>query len=177
MSILYTIGHSNRSVEDFLHILHAHKIDHVVDVRTIPKSSYVPHFNKESIKSVLLKEGIQYTHMPELGGLRRPWPDSINNAWRNSGFRGFADYMQTNEFFQALKKLMNIAKKTKAAIMCAEAVPWRCHRSLIADALVVRKVKVLDIMNDHTVRAHKLTDFARIDRNKRPMRIYYPIKD
>lgn len=147
----------------------------MVDVRTLPKSRYVPWFNKEVFKRSLRQKKISYTHLPKLGGLRHAAKDSINTGWRNASFRGFADYMQTAEFFSALKELNALIKKGgKVAIMCAEAVPWRCHRSLIADAEIVRKVVVWEIMSKTSVHEHKLTEFAVVDRKSRPIRVYYP---
>ncbi len=175
MPTLYTIGHSSHTIEEFLNIVHEQKITHIVDVRTIPKSRHVPWFNANELKITLNKEKIAYTHMPELGGLRKTNKDSINLGWHNASFRGFADYMQTPQFYTGLKKLNLLLKqKGKVAIMCAEAVPWRCHRSLIADAEVVRGIKVLDILNGHSAQSHKLTHFAIIDRTTKPIKIYYP---
>lgn len=175
MSKLYTIGHSTHSMQEFIEILQAHKITHIVDIRTVPKSRYVPWFNENRLKTRLHKTNISYTHMVELGGLRKPEKDSINQGWHNASFRAFADYMQTYEFYEGLKKLNQLIKqKGKVAIMCAEAVPWRCHRSLIADAEVVRGIKVLDIMSHTSIHPHKLTSFAVVDRSKRPIKIYYP---
>jgi len=175
MSKLYTIGHSTRTLKEFIALLHAYKITHLVDVRTIPKSRHVPWFNENRLKSDLRKEQINYIHMLELGGLRHAHKDSINQGWHNASFRGFADYMQTPEFHLGLKKLNQLLKEdNKVAIMCAEAVPWRCHRSLIADAEIVRHIKVSHIMNESTVYAHMLTSFAVVDRKKRPIKVYYP---
>lgn len=172
---LYTIGHSIHSLVDFIAILKAHEISHIVDVRAIPQSRYVPWFNKESFRQALRKDKIQYTHMPSLGGRRHTTKNSINTGWRKASFRGFADYMQTHEFFLALKELNDLLKKNKRiAIMCAEAVPWRCHRSLIADAEVARHVKVYEIMSKTSVREHVLTAFAVVDRGGRPIKVYYP---
>lgn len=173
---LYTVGHSNLPLEDFLEILHAHEINYIVDVRTIPKSRRMPWFNKEALSKSLFKEDILYSHMGDLGGLRKPLKDSINIGWRNTGFRGFADYMQTSQFFSALAALNKIVKvkANRVAIMCAEAVPWRCHRSLIADAELVRNVEVWEILSKSSIRSHQLTDFAVVDRNTRPIKIYYP---
>lgn len=175
MPKLYTIGHSTHAIEVFIALLHTHQIDCVVDVRTIPKSRYVPWFNKERLSASLSKEGISYIHMAELGGLRKTSKDSINQGWRNASFRGYADYMQTSSFFIALKKLNETLKSHhRVSIMCAEAVPWRCHRSLIADAELIRGIKVLDIMNVKKPQPHQLTSFAVINRKKRPIQIYYP---
>lgn len=172
---LYTIGHSTRTLQEFLDILRAYKISHIVDVRTIPKSRYVPWFNKQELKKTLHKENIAYTHLPTLGGLRPTSKKSLNLGWRNASFRGFADYMQTPEFFAGLKTLNKLIKETKnVAIMCAEAVPWRCHRSLIADAETIRHFVVWDIISIKAMRVHKLTSFAVINRRKKPIQIYYP---
>lgn len=175
MVTLYTIGHSSHTIEEFLTILRAQQITHIVDVRTIPKSRHVPWFNANELKKTLHKEKIAYTHMPELGGLRKTHKDSINQGWHNASFRGFADYMQTTEFYAGLKKLNQIIKQNeKTAIMCAEAVPWRCHRSLIADVEIVRGINVIDILNAHSTHPHTLTSFAVVNRSKRPIKIYYP---
>lgn len=175
MPTLYTIGHSTHTLQEFLDILHAHQITQIVDVRTIPKSRHVPWFNQKELKASLREEKIAYAHIPKLGGLRRTIKNSINMGWRNASFRGFADYMQTPEFFQGLKELKGLIKKeNKVALMCAEAVPWRCHRSLIADAEVARHFIVLEIISKTSVRTHELTPFAVINRKKRPIQIYYP---
>ena len=146
-----------------------------MDVRTIPKSRHVPWFNEHEFKESLHKEKIAYTHLSKLGGLRKTTNNSINMGWRNKSFRGFADYMQTPGFFAGLKELNGlISKSYRVAIMCAEAVPWRCHRSLIADAEVVRHVLVFEIMSKTSIHPHKLTAFAVINRKKRPIQIYYP---
>jgi uncharacterized protein (DUF488 family) len=175
MNKLYTIGHSTHTLQEFLDILHSYQITHVVDVRTIPKSRHVPWFNNNELKESLQKEKIAYTHLSKLGGLRRTTHNSINMGWRNKSFRGFADYMQTSEFFEGLKELNSLIKNShRVVIMCAEAVPWRCHRSLIADAEVVRHLEVLEIMSKTSAHPHKLTDFAVINRKKRPIQIYYP---
>jgi uncharacterized protein (DUF488 family) len=175
MPKLYTIGHSTHTLQEFLAMLHRQKIGHVVDVRTIPKSRHVPWFNKNALQAALHQEKIIYTHMSALGGLRSAHKDSINQGWHNTSFRGYADYMQTLEFYAALKKLNQLIKqKNNVAIMCAEAVPWRCHRSLIADAEIIRGITVLDILSLTSIRAHKLTSFAVVDRTKKPIKIFYP---
>lgn len=174
MPKLYTIGHSNHPYEVFLEMLLAYKIKLLVDVRTIPKSRHVPWSNKEKLIQSLKRQGIQYIHQPGLGGLRHPVKNSINDAWHNKGFQGFADYMQTEEFFNNLKELNKLLKTKTTAIMCAEAVPWRCHRSLIADAETVRKIIVEHIMSPTKSYQHALTDFAVVDRKTRPIKIYYP---
>jgi hypothetical protein len=136
--IILTIGHSTRALDAFIHLLQAHGVRRVVDVRTVPRSRHTPQFNGEVLSDPLRAGGIEYAHMPGLGGFRRPRRDSPNAGWRNAGFRGFADYMQTPEFELTLHALMELARHTRIALMCAEAVPYRCHRSLIADAPVVR---------------------------------------
>lgn len=175
MSQLYTIGHSTRTLNEFMTILHAYNISQLVDIRTIPKSRHVPWFNETTLKAALRKEKIYYTHMEELGGLRHAHKDSINQGWHNASFRGFADYMQTSEFYVGLKQLNQLIKKRdNVAIMCAEALPWRCHRSLIADAEIVRHTRVFHIMSETAAHAHKLTPFAVVDRGKRPIKVFYP---
>lgn len=172
---LFTIGHSNRTLEDFLDLLKEQHIRHLVDVRTIPKSRHVAWSNQGNLYLALARDHIKYTHLPELGGLRKTNPHSINLGWHNSSFRGFADYMQTKEFYLGLKKLNKIIKEeSPAVIMCAEAVPWRCHRSLIADAEVIRGVEVYNIISANAIQPHHLTTFAVVNRKKRPMQVYYP---
>ena len=142
-----TVGHSTRTIEEFIGLLKAHAVTCVVDVRTVPRSRHNPQFNRDSLPDSLKLAGLGYVHMPGLGGLRHAKPDSINVGWRNASFRGYADYMQTPEFEQSLEELIQLAKQEQIAIMCAEAVPWRCHRSLIADALLVRGIRTEDIMS------------------------------
>ncbi len=167
---VYTIGHSNRRIEDFLALLQAHGVKKVVDVRTIPKSRHNPQFNQDELKKSLARAGIAYRHLKNLGGLRHALPDSVNTGWRNLSFRGFADYMQTEEFDFGIELLEGIARKQPTAIMCAEGNPWRCHRSLIADALTKRKWQVLEISSRRTARLHRLTSFLRVRRG----RLVYP---
>lgn len=175
---LYTIGHSNRSFLEFFEILQAHSITYVVDVRTIPRSRHFPWFNQNSLKNSLKKKNILYAHMPELGGLRHPIKESVNLGWKNSSFRGYADYMQTKEFYLALKALNQLIKKEdKVTIMCAEALPWKCHRSLIADAEIIRGINVLNIFSKTSIKQHQLTAFAVVNQRKRPIQIYYPKLD
>jgi uncharacterized protein (DUF488 family) len=175
MPKLYTIGHSTHTLQEFFDILHAHQIKQIIDVRTIPKSRHVPWFNETELEVSLRKEKIDYTHLPKLGGLRRTTKNSINMGWHNASFRGFADYMQTPEFFEGLKELNRLIRKDhNVAIMCAEAVPWRCHRSLIADAEIVRHYVVWEIMSKTSLHPHKLTSFAVVNRKNRPIQIYYP---
>lgn len=177
MPALYTIGHSTHTLENFLAILRAYDINCIVDVRTIPKSRYVPWFEKIKLKAALNKTEIVYYHMPELGGLRQTNKNSVNQGWRNKSFRGYADYMQTSEFFEALKKLYSLLKKNiKCAVMCAEAVPWRCHRSLIADAELIRNINVFHIININSIRPHTITPFAVVNKNQRPIQLSYPKK-
>lgn len=167
---IFTIGHSNRSEEALTAMLLAHGVACLADVRTIPKSRHNPQFNSDALSVALTAAGISYVHLPELGGLRHPKKNSINSAWQNASFRGYADYMQTPEFEKGLDKLLTIAERQVVAIMCAEAVPWRCHRSLIADALSARGVHVEHIMAPAKTQAHALTPFARTDGT----RVTYP---
>jgi uncharacterized protein (DUF488 family) len=158
--IVMTIGHSTHTIEEFIEILEAHGVEKIVDVRTIPKSRRNPQFNKESMPKNLGK--IKYVHLPGLGGLRHTKVDSTNKGWKKDSFRGYADYMQTEEFEENINKLIEIASKKQIAIMCAEAVPWRCHRSLIGDALLVRGIEVEDIFSKTNIKPHKLTSFANV---------------
>ena len=161
--LIYTIGHSNRTIEEFLEMLKAYEIEEVVDVRTVPRSRHNPQFAQENLPQSLQQAGIDYSHIKGLGGLRRPQPDSSNAGWRNLSFRGYADYMQTPEFLQNLDTLIALARQKRVAIMCAEAVPWRCHRSLIADALVIRGLDVIDIISKTNAKSHKLTPWAHVE--------------
>lgn len=156
------MGHSTRTLPEFIALLQARGIRRLVDVRTIPRSRHNPQFNREQLPEPLERVGINYVHMPALGGLRHAHRDSINTAWRNASFRGFADYMQTSEFEDALKDLIRLARSRRTAIMCAEAVPWRCHRSLIADALLARGISVEEILSASATRPHALTPWARV---------------
>jgi len=160
---IYTIGHSTRTIDEFINILLALKIELVVDVRTIPGSRYNPQFNQDELRYDLERCDFGYTHLKELGGLRHTTKTSINTGWRNLSFRGFADYMQTKEFNNGIQLLIEISKSKRTAIMCAEAVPWRCHRSFIGDALVVRNISVEDIMNEKNRKPHKMTPWAKVD--------------
>ncbi len=161
-NMLYSVGHSNRTIEHFIALLWAHGIQQVIDIRTIPKSRHNPQFNKESLHKSLKKAHIFYTHIKELGGLRHPQKDSINTGWENLSFRGFADYMVTSEFKIGLDCLKTIAVSKKTVMMCAEAVPWRCHRSLIADALTKQKWQVFHIQSRKTALPHEPTPFLKI---------------
>ena len=160
---IFTIGHSTRSIGDFVSLLKFNNVSMLVDVRTIPKSLHNPQFNKDVLPESLVKEDIGYIHLLELGGLRHARKDSVNTGWRNSSFRGFADYMQTDEFKVGISRLVNLAGDHVPAIMCAEAVPWRCHRTLIADALLVRGFEVKEIIRLNNVRVHTLTKWAKVD--------------
>ena len=159
---VYTIGHSTRSIEEFIGLLRQHEIEVLVDIRTIPKSRRNPQYWHDALAVSLAAAGIAYRAVPALGGRRRAAPDSINTAWRNASFRGYADYMQTPEFAAGLGELLAIARERTAAIMCAEAVPWRCHRSLVGDALLVRRIAVIDIISATSARPHALTPWARV---------------
>jgi uncharacterized protein (DUF488 family) len=167
---ILTVGHSTRAIDDFIRLLQAHGVTCLVDVRTIPRSRYNPQFNLEVLGRSLKRNRITYVHIAELGGLRHTSLLSRNTAWRNSSFRGFADYMQTSEFETALRKLLRLAQRGTLAVMCAEALPWRCHRWLIADALVARGIQVEHIMSANNRRAHALTAFAKVRGN----RVVYP---
>jgi len=168
--IVYTVGHSTRPIADFLALLEAHGIRLLVDVRTIPRSRHNPQFNQDALRAALRRARIAYRHMKGLGGLRHARKDSPNMAWRNASFRGFADYMQTPEFAENLERLMELAGRRPTAVMCAEAVPWRCHRSLIADALLVRGFQAEELSSRTRTRPHALTPWARVRRG----RITYP---
>ncbi len=160
---MVTIGHSTRTLETFIQLLQTHDVKQVVDVRTVPRSRHNPQFNHDTLPDDLKVAGIGYLHMPGLGGLRRPKPDSINLGWRNTSFRGFADYMRTPEFENHLNELVKFAQQKRIALMCAEALPWRCHRSLISDALEVREIKVAHILSGTYLQPHRITPFARWD--------------
>jgi uncharacterized protein (DUF488 family) len=159
---VFTIGHSNHSIQEFLRILEAYKLKLLIDVRTIPKSRHNPQFGEKRLKKSLEKHGIQYEHWAGLGGLRHTAKESPNKAWRNASFRGYADYMQTDEFKRNLKKLISRSKRKRLVIMCAEAVPWRCHRSLVGDALLAKGYASEDIFTATSHRPHKLTSFAKV---------------
>lgn len=168
--VVFTIGHSTRSLEELVELLKAYNIQEVVDIRTLPGSKHNPQFNKEKLAEFLKKHQIDYIHMKSLGGLRKPRKDSINTGWKASSFRGFADYMQTPKFQSALESLLEVVKNKRVAIMCAEAVPWQCHRNMIADALLVRNMSVKHIISISEVKEHKMTSFARVENTK----ITYP---
>ncbi len=159
--VVFTIGHSTLPIDRFICVLKTYGIEHLVDIRTMPRSRHNPQFNGPDLAASLAVEHIEYTHMQALGGLRRALKDSVNTGWRNASFRGYADYMQTDEFQNALATLIQMSRQKRVAIMCAEAVPWRCHRSLVADALNVRAVPVVEIFSESSFRMHKLTAFAQ----------------
>jgi uncharacterized protein (DUF488 family) len=171
MLTVFTIGHSTRTWGELLELLRGHGIERVVDVRSIPRSRHNPQFNRETLSAKLRGARIGYVHLRRLGGLRHARRDSPNMGWRNASFRGFADYMQTPEFGKGLQRLIKLAKQKKSAIMCAEAVPWRCHRSLIADALTARGIRAAHIISGKRVQVHTLTSFGRV----RGDRITYPV--
>jgi uncharacterized protein (DUF488 family) len=170
MPAIFTIGHSTHPIEEFIHLLQAHGVEQLIDIRTVPRSRTNPQFNRDILPASLKDAGIGYLHMPALGGLRRARPDSTNTAWRNASFRGYADYMQTPEFTAAIDSLIELGNRTQVAIMCAEAVPWRCHRSLVADALSARGIPVEDILSAGRRQPHKLTPFAKVEGT----RVWYP---
>jgi uncharacterized protein (DUF488 family) len=167
---ILTVGHSTRSIENFIALLAAHGVQQLVDVRTVPRSRHNPQFGAEQLSQSLQQAGIAYHHMRALGGLRHARRDSTNTAWRNASFRGYADYMQTPEFNDAVDALIDLARLGRTAIMCAEAVPWRCHRSLIADALLVRGVHATEIASLAATRPHTLTPWAAVE----GARVTYP---
>jgi uncharacterized protein (DUF488 family) len=160
-----TVGHSTRPAKEFIQLLKAHGVQRLVDVRTVPRSRHNPQFNRSELARTLHSARLHYRHMPGLGGLRHARRDSINTAWRNASFRGYADYMGTPEFQENLDTLIGLAKEERVAIMCAEAVPWRCHRSLIADALLARGLQVEEIVSPVRARPHTLTPWAKVRDN------------
>ena len=170
MRTLYTVGHSTRTLEELVAVLRSHGVAAVADVRRFAGSRRLPQFNAEHLAAELPRLGLAYLPCPLLGGRRKPGPGTANAGWRNASFRAYADYMQTPAFAQGLDQLMKAAERQPVAMMCAEAVPWRCHRSLVADALLVRGWAVLDLMSPAKAAPHKLTPFARVDGT----RITYP---
>ena len=160
---IWTVGHSTRELEAFIELLLLHDIRTLADVRRYPTSRRYPHFNSTSLSASLARHHIVYRHVPSLGGRRDPAPDSTNTGWRNDQFRGYADYMRTPEFAAAVDDLISVARTSTTAIMCAEAVPWRCHRQLIADALLARGWQVQDIFDETSTRPHAMTPFAIVN--------------
>ena len=167
---IFTIGHSTHPIDHFIERLRANRIRQLIDIRTIPKSRRNPQFNSDALAASLHAARISYIHMKDLGGLRHPRKDSINLGWRNDSFRGYADYMQTEEFSAAVARAIELAKEHPTTLMCAEAVPWRCHRSLVSDALIARHIRVLEIITSAKPKEHTLTPFARVSGS----RITYP---
>jgi uncharacterized protein (DUF488 family) len=160
--LVCTIGHSNRPIEEFIDLLRQNDIGCVLDIRTVPRSRHNPQFGQDVLPASLAGAGIAYRHMPGLGGLRHPRTDSPNGAWRNTSFRGYADFMQTAEFAENVEAVIDLACSTRCVLMCAESVPWRCHRSMVADALTVRGIRVEHIITKQKRRAHALTPFAHV---------------
>jgi uncharacterized protein (DUF488 family) len=161
--IVMTIGHSTRPIKEFIHLLKAHQVKRLVDVRTVPRSRHNPQFNRGELSRALHSSRLHYRYMPGLGGFRHALRDSLNTGWHNASFRGFADYMQTPAFRKNLDELIKLAKSEQIAIMCAEAVPWRCHRSLIADALLARGIEVQEITSAIRARPHTLTPWGKVN--------------
>ncbi len=159
---LWTIGHSNHRIEKLIELLNGHEIEQLADVRGVPKSRYNPQFNREAMPGPLRAAGIMYSHHPGLAGMRTPRADSVHTGFRETGFRGYADHMETAEFREALEGLIAMAREDRTAVMCAEAIPWQCHRSLLSDALLVRNVRVEHIQSVHATQAHRLTSFAYV---------------
>jgi uncharacterized protein (DUF488 family) len=158
---IWTIGHSTRSADEFVSLLKSQEIDRLADIRTIPQSRRHPHFGRDALAARLSSEGIQYRHFKDLGGLRKPRADSVNTAWKNASFRGYADHMETPEFSAAMSELLDFAADGRLAVMCAEAVWWKCHRMLLADALMGKQIDVRHILDVSSVQPHRLTPFAR----------------
>ena len=167
---VFTIGHSTRPIGEFIELLRSNGVERLIDIRTIPKSRHNPQFNTDALAKSLHDAGIDYVHLKALGGLRKALRDSRNMGWRNASFRGYADYMQTPEFEEGLARAIELATEKPTAFMCAEAVPWRCHRSLVADALVVRGIEAMEIIDSSPPKPHKLTPFACVD----GIRVTYP---
>ena len=161
--VVFTVGHSTRPLDAFIGLLQPHAVERVVDVRTVPRSRHNPQYNRDTLPAALASHGIAYEHEAGLGGLRHSHAGSPNTGWHNRSFRGYADYMQTDEFRESLLRLIALARRERVVLMCAEAVPWRCHRSLIGDALLVHGLRVEDILGDTRTQVHQLTRFARVD--------------
>lgn len=169
---LWTVGHSTRSFDAFIELLTEHRIKSLVDVRHYPESRRVPWATKENLAIALPERGVAYEHIVDLGGYRKPVDGSGNQGWRNAGFRGYADHMSSPEFILALDRLVEKAKDTRTAIMCAEAVPWKCHRSLLSDSLLVRGVRVFHVVHAGPAKEHRLTPFAKVHGNQ----VTYPAR-
>jgi uncharacterized protein (DUF488 family) len=166
-----TIGHSTRTIEEFLELLQIYGVTILIDVRTVPHSRHNPQFNKEALPAILKRSGIKYLHLPEIGGLRHPKPNSTNLGLENLSFRGYADYMQTKDFADALLKIVALTRENRVALMCVEALPWKCHRNLIADALTARHIKVLHIISKTSTITHQLNEAAHVEGTK----VTYPL--
>jgi uncharacterized protein (DUF488 family) len=160
---IFTIGHSTHSLDEFIAMLQGHEVTLVADVRTVPRSRHNPQFNPNILPNALKNAGLHYTHLPGLGGWRRVQLNSPNQGWRSPAFQGFADYMLTSEFEAHLKNLIELARREQPVLMCAEALPWRCHRSLIADSLVVQGISVIHIMGRVSAQSHRLHPMARVE--------------
>lgn len=168
--VIFSIGHSTRTADEFAALLRTHGIRRIADVRTVPQSRRHPHFSRDALAAFLAERGVTYRHFPSLGGLRRPRPDTVNTAWRHPGFRGYADHMQTDEFRHGLMDLAQFASVVSTSVLCAEAVWWQCHRRLLADALAVRGIPVRHILSDAPAKPHELSEFARDEGD----RVIYP---
>lgn len=161
---MYTIGHSTHEIGEFIELLNAYNVQQLVDIRTVPGSRHNPQYGQEQLEKSLSQVGINYIYMKDLGGLRsKSKSESVNKGWRNASFRNYADYMQTDEFESGVDQLKELAGKAPTVIMCAEAVPWRCHRSLVGDAMLVRDYAVRDIMSETSAPEHTQTSFAKVD--------------
>jgi len=168
---LFAIGHSTKPIENFIQILHAHAVTFLADVRTIPRSRYNPQYEESALASKLEAAGLKYAHFKDLGGLRKSKPDSVNMAWENKSFRGYADYMQTPAFERALQKLITLSLHENIAFMCAEGNPFRCHRLLLSDALTAKNIPVYHISSTQSKKLHTLSSFAKIEKGK----VFYPV--
>jgi len=170
--VVMTIGHSTRALQTFVHLLQTFEVKQIVDIRTVPRSRHNPQFNRETLPDDLKAAGIAYLHMQGLGGLRHPRPVTENAGWHNASFKGFADYMGTPDFENHLGELIELARQQRTALMCAEALPWRCHRSLISDALEVRGIRVNHIFGSTHLQPHRMTPFAHV----KGTRLTYPLE-
>jgi uncharacterized protein (DUF488 family) len=170
---VFTIGHSTRSLEEMIQVLNAYGVNRLIDIRTVPRSKHNPQFNQDTFPGALEAVGIQYTGMPGLGGFRKPVPGSINNGWRNESFQGYADYMQTAEFESRLLELVHFAQQDQIVLMCAETLPWRCHRSLVADALTLHGIQVVHVISQTQSQLHRRAPWAKVE----GLRIFYPPND
>jgi uncharacterized protein (DUF488 family) len=168
---IWTIGHSTRTADEFVSLLQAQQIDRLADIRTIPQSRRHPHFGREALAAGLTEQGVGYRHFKDLGGLRKPLPNSPNGAWQNASFRGYADHMQTPEFDAAVDDLLTYADGGRLVVMCAEAVWWRCHRMLLSDALVARGIDVQHIVSATSIQPHRLTPFSQ---RRDDSHVWYP---